>query len=453
MKLKKIYICSKCNTRYPKWQGMCDNCNSWNTLVEDVVEETTKSPKKKSILDFSTDTYKLNDISSLDLSKTPTGIDEFDRVIGGGVVQGQIILIGGIPGIGKSTLVIEIADKLAKKDLDVFYVSGEESPQQLAQRAKRLGIVNDRITVASQTDISKIIEEISNINPQILIIDSIQTLYHPEFPSSSGSPIQIRECASELIKIAKTKNITVFVLGHVTKEGELAGPKLLEHMVDTVLYFENDRSGVYRILRTFKNRFGAVDEIGIFEMTDKGIFSSTSYSESIMDDEALSGKIYSATYEGTRPIIVRIESLLTRSFYPYPKRVFSAIDANYAQILLASIEKNTPLKFDSYDVYINIRSGFKTKDRGIDLGICASIISSVKDLPIDNHTAFLGEVGMLGQIYPSIFMSKRVVELERMGFKKIYIPMSYREVINSKSTIIKVSDIKNLYHLITENSS
>ncbi|MEF3279407.1 MAG: DNA repair protein RadA [Elusimicrobiota bacterium] len=452
MKLKKIYICSKCGASHYKWQGQCSECGQWNTLIEEVIEEKTKTARKKAIVDFSTQSYRLKDIKTEDAQKIATDIEEFDRVLSGGVVKGQIILIGGVPGIGKSTLVLEIADKLASKDMEVFYVSGEESPQQISLRAKRIGISNNKITIASQTDISEIIKEVNIINPQILIIDSIQTLYHPQFPSSSSSPIQIRECTSELIKIAKTKNITVFILGHVTKEGELAGPKLLEHMVDTVLYFESEKSGEYRILRTFKNRFGNIDEIGIFEMTEKGIISSNSYTKQMIDDAAISGKTYTAIYEGSRAMIIRVESLVSRSFYPYPKRIFSSIDSNYAQILLASIEKNTPLKFDSYDVYINIHSGFKTKDRSIDLSVCAGIISSIKDILIDNQTAFIGEVGMLGQVYPSNYTSKRIIELERNGFNKIFISSRIRETINSKVQIIKISDISSLYKNLVEKA-
>lgn len=448
MKLKKVYLCSKCGARHLKWQGQCSECGEWNTLVEDVVEEETRNSKKKNIVELSTNSFKLKDISAENTEKIPTGFEEFDRVLTGGVVKGQTILIGGIPGIGKSTLIIEIANKLSLKGLEVLYISGEESPQQIAQRAKRLKIESEKITVASITDISEIIKTANELNPEVLIIDSIQTVYHPQYPSSTASPVQIRECTSELVKVAKTKNIIVFIVGQVTKEGDFAGPKLLEHMVDTVLYFENDRSQIYRILRTFKNRFGNIDEIGIFEMTEKGLVSNKNYIENLIDENRVAGKTYSATYEGTRPIIVSIEALVNRSFYPYPKRIFSSVDSNYAQILLASIEKNTPLKFDSYDVYINLNSGFKTKDRAIDLSLCASLISSIKDTPVDNHTAFLGEVGMLGQVYPVTVISRRISELERAGFKKVIISSRTKENFKTGIEILKIDNISKLYSIL-----
>lgn len=451
MKLKKIYICSKCGSKHLKWQGQCSECGEWNSLVEDVVEESTKTSKKRSIVELSTNRFKLKEIAAQNLNKISTDIKEFDRVLTGGVVLGQTVLIGGVPGIGKSTLIMEIADKLASKNLEVLYISGEESPQQLAQRAKRLDITDEKITVASITDISEIIKTINEINPNVLIVDSIQTLYHPQYPSSTASPVQIRECANELVKIAKTKNIIVFILGQVTKEGDFAGPKLLEHMVDTVLYFENDKDELYRILRTFKNRFGTVDEIGIFEMTEKGLVSKSDYESSFLNDTPSPGASFSATYEGTRPVIIKVEALVNRSFYPYPKRIFSSIDSNYAQILLASIEKNTPVKFDSYDVYINVKSGFKTKDRALDLAVCASAISSIKEIPIDSKTAFIGEVGMLGYVYPAIAMSKRIAELERIGFKKIIISSKTSETLKTKTEIIKIERIAELYSLLNKN--
>ena len=448
MKLKKIYICSKCGAKYPKWQGQCVECGEWNTLVEDVEEQETKKAVRKSIIELSSKKYKLKEIKDESLDKIKTDIEEFDRVISGGIVKGQTILIGGVPGIGKSTLIMEVAAGLSNKGLDVLYISGEESPHQIAQRAKRLNIDSDRIILASITDISEIINQVNELKPDSLIVDSIQTIYHPQFPSSTASPVQIRECAMELIKIAKTKQIPVFILGQVTKEGDLAGPKLLEHMVDTVLYFENDRYGIYRILRTFKNRFGAIDEIGIFEMRQEGLISSKTYNQNILSDDNLAGKTYSATYEGTRPIIMSVEALVNRSFYPYPKRIFSSIDSNYAQILLASIEKNTPLKFDTYDVYLNLNSGFKTKDRGIDLAVCSAVISSIKEIPLTNKTAFIGEVGMLGQIYPATLIQKRISELERAGFNKIVLSANTNEKINSTAQIIKLKNISELYNSI-----
>ncbi len=448
MKFKKVYICKNCGERYYKWQGQCSNCGGWNSVEEDVIEEETKKPSRKQIIDFVSNPQKLSDIESVKLERISTGIDEFDRVLSGGVVKGQVVLIGGLPGIGKSTLIMEVSEKLAKKNLEVLYVSGEESVHQLAQRAQRLNVKTDKITVVSNTDISEIIKIINEINPDVIIVDSIQTLYHPSFPSQASSPIQIKECTAELVKLAKTKAKIIFIVGQVTKEGEFAGPKLLEHMVDTVLYFENDNWGMYRILRTFKNRFGNVDEIGIFEMKENGLFSSSNYLNSVIEDTEIAGKAYSVIYEGTRSIILRVESLVNKTFYPYPKRIFSSIDSNYAQILVAAIEKNTPVKFDTYDIYLNIYSGFKPKDRSIDLAVCASIISSIKEKTISSKYAFIGEVSVLGQVYPSAFITKKISELERNGFKKIFISSKTNDKINSNLEIIKINDISELYKLI-----
>lgn len=450
MKFKKIYRCSKCNSEYPKWQGQCTKCGEWNSLVEDVVEKETKKKERKSIVDFSTNVFKIKDIQTTDDNKISTNISEFDRVLSGGVLKGQTILIGGIPGIGKSTLILEAAKGLAQKKLEVLYISGEESPQQIAIRAKRLKIEDEKINIASITNITEIIKNINEINPTVVIVDSIQTIYHPSFPSSTSTPIQISQCTSELVKTAKNKNIILFIVGQVTKEGEFAGPKLLEHMVDTVLYFENDKSGIYRILRTFKNRFGNVDEIGIFEMKEEGLISTQNYSTALIDDTKLAGKTYTVTQEGTRPIIIRVESLVNRSFYPYPKRVFSSIDNNYAQILVAAIEKNTPLKFDTFDIYTNVYSGFKTKDRSIDLAICASIISSIKEISIPLKTAFIGEVGILGQIYPTSFIVKKINELERSDFNTIITSSKLKEKINTPLKIIKIDNLNSLYNLILQ---
>ena len=442
MKLKKIYICSECGAKYSKWQGQCINCGKWNTLVEEVVEEGTKTSKKKSLVELSSNIVKLNDISSKKIDKIPTSIDEFDRVIGGGLVRGQTILIGGVPGIGKSTLILQVANNLSLKNMKVLYISAEESQYQIFERAKRIGVESENIYIASFTDLNDIIKSIDEILPDVVIIDSIQMVNHPESGGVTSGPANIKATTQDLVRIAKIKNIIIFIIGQVTKEGDFAGPKLLEHLVDTVLYFENDREGIYRILRTFKNRFGSIDEIGIFEMKEKGLVSSCNFS--MVSNESVSGKTYSAVYEGTRAIIVSVEALVNRSFYPYPKRIFSFIDPTYSQILIASIEKNTPLKFDTYDVYIDVRSQFKTRDKGIDLSVCASIISSAKDIVFDNKTAFIGEVSMLGDIYPPLFLSKRIAEIERNGFKKVYIPYT-KEKIESKIELIRVKNIRDFY--------
>lgn len=445
-KLKRIYICSECGHKEIKWQGKCPQCGAWNSFIEDVVEEKTKKSNIKTLTEFSIPPQKLSDIKTPKIEKQKTNIEELDRVLDNGVVEGQIILIAGVPGIGKSTLMLELASSFAKRNNEVLYISGEENIHQIALRAERLSIKDPNITILCETDITKINQTINQINPKLLIIDSIQTLYHPEISSTAATPLQIKVVTSEIIKIAKTKNIITFILAHVTKDGDIAGPKILEHMVDTVLYFESDLKTNYRVLRSFKNRFGSVDEIGIFEINEKGIFSASTYSLSDAQ-QPLSGKTFSCIIEGSRPFITRVESLVNRTFYPYPKRVFSSIDSNYAQILIASIEKNTKLKFDTYDIYINIPIPFKTKDKALDLSICASIISSFKDIKADPTIAFIGEVGMLGEIYKVNFLQKRINELEKNGFTKAVIP-KMTEKITTSLKLIEISHIHELENII-----
>jgi DNA repair protein RadA/Sms len=447
MKLKKIYICSNCGSKYSKWQGQCTQCGKWNTLIEDVIKEDSKTSKKKSLIELSSSILNLKDISTQNLERISTDISEFDRVLSGGVVRGQTILIGGIPGIGKSTLILQVANSLSSKNIKVLYISAEESQEQLFERAKRLEIKSENIYIASFTDLGDIIKAVDELKPDVLIIDSIQMITHPESGGITSGPANIKATTEDLVRIAKLKNIIIFIVGQVTKEGDFAGPKLLEHLVDTVLYFENEREGIYRVLRTFKNRFGNIDEVGIFEMKEKGLVSSSDFS--IISDEMVPGKTYSSVYEGTRAIIVSVEALVNRSFYPYPKRVFSFIDPTYSQILLASIEKNTPIKFDTYDVYVNIRSQFKTKDKGIDLAVCAAIIGSAKGIVFDNRTAFIGEVSMLGEVYPPAFLSKRISEIERKGFKRVYIPNT-KEKIETSLDIVRIKNIDEFYTRIVK---
>ncbi|MGC8866967.1 MAG: DNA repair protein RadA [Elusimicrobiales bacterium] len=441
-KLKKIYICTNCGHKEIKWQGKCPSCGAWNSFEEDVIASPSKKTQIKQLTDFSSPPIRLSDIKSQAIEKKPTGIAELDRVLDGGTIGGQIILVGGVPGIGKSTLMLSVASSFASNKNEVLYVSGEESLTQISHRAERISVKNSQITILCESDITKIIQAIDNLNCSLLIIDSIQTLYHPEIPSSPSSPLQIRYVTSEIIKAAKSKNIVTFILAHVTKEGDIAGPKLLEHMVDTVLYFEADVKGPYRILRSFKNRFGSVDEIGIFELNDKGIFSSH-IEITPSEITPIAGKTHTCIVEGTRAFITRIEALVSRTFYPYPKRVFYSIDSNYAQILLASIEKNTRFKLESYDVYINIPTAFKTKDKASDLAVCGAVLSSLTNTKLPKSTAFIGEVGMLGQVYPVSYITKRINELEKNGFKMVIIP-DVKEKIDSKIEIIKISHISEI---------
>lgn len=448
MKFKKVFICSACGYVHYKWQGQCASCGKWNTLVEDVLAEKTKAESKKiSITDFSSPAVTLDKAYETKLEKISSGINEFDRVLGGGIISGQVLLLAGPPGIGKSTLMLEAADGFSKsKNEKILYASGEESVSQIFSRANRLEIKNPDIILLSETNLLTIIENIKKYKPNLLILDSIQTVYHPDIPSSSGSITQIKECAWELLKIAKQNSITLFILGHITKEGELAGPKILEHMVDTVLYFDSERTGIYRILRAYKNRFGDANEIGIFEMTSKGLISADNYFNAISEEkENLAGRAHTILFEGSRPILSKVEVLANRTFYPYPKRVFTGMDSNRAQILIAAIEKSTQLSFNTLDIFASIAGGFKTSDTAIDLAFCAGLYSSIKDIPLPYNWAFIGEVGILSQLYSVPNISRRINEAVRLGFKKIFIPQSSKLENASKAEIVKVKDIKQLF--------
>jgi len=465
MKFKTVFICSECGQLHPKWQGQCSGCGKWNTLAEDVYSEPSKADKKsKTITEFSSPVITLESASESKIRKIPTGIKELDRVLGEGVAPGQVFLLAGPPGIGKSTLMLEAADGLARGGENrVLYVSGEESTGQVSSRAVRLGIKNKKISLMSETSLLRITEEIKKLKPALVVVDSIQTVYHPEWPSASGSVTQIRECAGELLKIAKQNSITLFILGHVTKEGDLAGPKILEHMVDTVLYFDSEKTGVYRMLRAHKNRFGAVDELGVFEMTQKGLVSADDYFVSSLEEKnSLAGRAYTVLFEGTRPVLSQVEALVNKSFYPYPRRVFTGIDSNRGQILLAASEKNADIRFDSFDVFASIHGGLKTKDVSADLAFCAAVISSLKNIPLPHDAAFIGEVGILAGIAPTPHMTKRINELERLGFKKVYVSASYREKNAAKACppdgrsaarveTVKIRDIKELCAILLEN--
>ncbi|MEW5950684.1 MAG: DNA repair protein RadA [Elusimicrobia bacterium] len=448
MKLKKIYICSSCGASYPKWQGQCSSCGQWNSLQEDAVAEVS-AKERKTFTEFSSPAVTLDKAKEIKIEKKKTGISEFDRALGGGFINGQITLLAGPPGIGKSTLMLEAAGAISKSGDICLYVSGEESCQQVSSRAARLGIADKKIYLLSETNLLKISEEIKKLKPSAVVIDSIQTVYHPEIGASSGGISQIRECAAELLRLAKQNSVSLFILGHITKEGDLAGPKLLEHMVDTVLYFESEKNGAYRIIRTQKNRFGPADEIGIFEMTAEGLISAEDgFSFSPEQKEAVSGRARTVFFEGTRPMTGEIEALVNRTFYPYPRRVFNGIENSRAQMLVAAVEKNTGLRFDSQDIFAGVKGGLKTKDTAADLAFCAAIISSLTDTPIRGDWAFLGEVGILAGVSSCPYLAQRISELERRGFKKVFIPYSFKEKQKFSIEIVRVKDIKELYSLM-----
>jgi len=429
MKLKTIYRCQQCGQASPKWAGQCPGCLGWNTLVEEAEEVLTKAAAKaRGLTDFSEAPVKLSEARAMKAEHAPTGIAELDRALGGGLVNGQVVLLAGPPGIGKSTLTLESCAALASgayAGKKVLYVSGEESLSQVGSRAERLGARPENVYLMSETNLARIIEEFRNLMPAFLVIDSIQTVYHPDFAGSPGSVGQIRECASELLKTVKAAGVPLFLLGHVTKEGSLAGPKVLEHIVDTVLYFDAEKNNVFRVLRPHKNRFGPVDETGIFEMTATGLRSVDDAGLMLADsdrDRALAGRAFAVAFEGARPMLAEIQALAARSYLPYPRRTVTGIDLNRAQMLIAAIEKNLGLRFDEMDVFASLQGGIKLKDPALDLAFCAALISSAKDIALQPDCLFMGEVGILAQVSSPGFMDRRLAEAERLGFKTAFVP-------------------------------
>ena len=429
MRLKTIYRCQQCGQSSPKWGGQCSACGGWNTLVEEAEEVLTKAAAKaRGLTDFSEAPVKLSEARAMKAVHAPTGIAELDRALGGGLVSGQVVLLAGPPGIGKSTLTLETCTALASgayAGKKVLYVSGEESLSQVGSRAERLGARPDNVYLMSETNLARIIEEFRNLKPAFLVIDSIQTVYHPDFVGSPGSVGQIRECASELLKTVKAAGAPLFLLGHVTKEGSLAGPKVLEHIVDTVLYFDTEKNNVFRVLRPHKNRFGPVDETGIFEMTAKGLLSVDDAGLMLADsdrDRALAGRAFAVAFEGARPMLAEIQALAARSYLPYPRRTVTGIDLNRAQMLIAALEKNVGLRFDEMDVFASLQGGIKLKDPALDLAFCAALISSAKDIALPPDCVFMGEVGILAQVSSPGFMDRRLAEAERLGFKTAFVP-------------------------------
>ena len=443
MKFKTVFVCQKCGYEAPKWAGKCPDCGEWNSLVEEVKAQETKQPtnRTRSFTQFSSEVVKLSQSKSVHEERIATHISEFDRLLGGGLVKGQLTLLAGAPGIGKSTLMLQVAAQLAQ-DKKVLYISGEESVNQIAGRAERLGVKSDNIFLHCETDIQKIVESVENVNPDVLILDSIQTVYHPQFTSSAGTVAQVRECTSELVRLCKPKGIITFVLGHVTKDGELAGPKILEHMVDCVLYFDTEKDNVLRLLRPHKNRFGSTGEIGLFKMTGHGLESVDNPSEYFSQtsrDRALKGRAYSLALEGSRP-------LLSPTHYPYPRRVATGVDLNRCLVLFAALEKHIGLPLDNKDIYVSIAGGVKLKDPALDLAICAAVISSCKDIAIPFDHVFMAEVGILGQAAKVPLIDRRLEEAQRLGFKKAFCAPVTREE-KSKLTslsLVQIADLNDL---------
>ena len=422
-KIKTAYFCSNCGYMSAKWQGKCTSCNQWNTLVEEVIEKDKDEQSWKGYND-ETSTNKaiqLNEVQTKDEKKIVTPDAELNRVLGGGIVQGSIVLVAGEPGIGKSTLFLQIG--LLLKNITVLYISGEESEQQIKMRAERINVANENFYLLTETNTSSIFKEIKKVKPQVVIIDSIQTLQSSIIESSAGSVSQIRECTSEFQRFAKETNTPVFLIGHITKDGSIAGPKILEHIVDTVLQFEGDRHYAYRILRTLKNRFGSTNEIGIYEMDNAGMKQVANPSEILITqrEENLSGTSIAATLEGMRPLLIEVQALVTQSVYGTPQRTVSGFDLRRLQLLLAVLEKRGGFHFGVKDVFINIAGGLKVEDPSIDLAVICSLLSSYEDVPLPQKICFAGEVGLNGEIRAVNRIEQRIAETEKLGFDKIII--------------------------------
>lgn len=438
MKEKKRFICQQCGAITPKWMGRCPECNSWNSIVEEKVLPAEKVPGVyKSPLN-------LKDIIYSEDERILTSIDELDRVLGGGIVPGSLVLVGGDPGIGKSTLMLQICGNLSKKT-SVLYVSGEESEKQIKLRADRLGIKDGSLYILAENDMNIIEMAIKELRPDVAIIDSIQTVYFPELSSGPGSVSQIREATVKCLRIAKETASAIFIIGHVTKEGSLAGPKLLEHMVDSVLYFEGERYHSYRLLRSVKNRFGSTNEIGIFEMRDKGLIEVNSPSKYLLSGKPkdTAGSAVVCVLEGTRPLLVEVQALVSRSGFNLPRRQTSGIDYNRAALLIAVLEKKLGFMLAQEDIFINVAGGIKIEEPGADLAVELAIASSFKNRPVMEDTVIIGEVGLAGEVRAVSYVEKRVQEAAKLGFLKAIIP--YENAIDmQKSSKIKIEGIKNV---------
>lgn len=440
---KTVYFCQECGYESPKWLGQCPGCGQWNTFVEEEVSKLTAKEEKRT---ENAHPAHLSEIKSTMEERTSTGMEELDRVLGGGLVSGSLILVGGDPGIGKSTLLLQVCRNLCHAGRDVLYISGEESLQQIKIRADRMGTFNDHLALLCETSLDVIRPVIEREKPQYVVIDSIQTMYNEEVGSAPGSVSQVRESTNVLMQIAKGLNITVFVVGHVTKEGVVAGPRVLEHMVDTVLYFEGDRYASYRILRSVKNRFGSTNEIGVFEMRQDGLSEVKNPSEYMLSGrpEGASGSVVACSMEGTRPILIEIQALVCRSNFGMPRRTAAGCDYNRVNLLMAVLEKRLGLHLGECDAYVNIAGGIRMNEPAIDLGIVLALISSYKEKPIDSSVICFGEVGLSGEVRAVTSADQRIAEAQKLGFQKVILPAISKRSLHGTYKNIELLGVENV---------
>ncbi|MCD7709440.1 MAG: DNA repair protein RadA [Clostridiales bacterium] len=423
-----VFFCQNCGYESAKWMGQCKACGEWNTFVEEIVDKksVSSSGKQSDHSDAEKRPVPLSQIEVTDEERVTTGMPELDRVLGGGIVRGSLVLVGGDPGIGKSTLLLQVCRKVAQDGLSVLYVSGEESPQQIKMRADRIGEFSGSMELYCETDIERIRNVVEQRKPQIAVIDSIQTMYSPSIASSPGSVSQVREAAGTFMQVAKTLGVSIFIVGHVTKEGTVAGPRVFEHMVDTVLYFEGDRHDSYRVLRSVKNRFGSTDEIGVFEMHEEGLSEVDNPSEYMLSGRPkdAAGSVVTCSMEGSRPILLEIQALVCHSFFNNPRRTATGIDYNRVNLLMAVLEKRLGIRLSDSDAYVNITGGLRIGEPAMDLGVVLALISSKLDIKVDEQTVCFGEVGLSGEVRGVRMAEQRVAEAERLGFSTCILPRS-----------------------------
>ncbi|MFD1442900.1 DNA repair protein RadA [Thermoactinomyces vulgaris] len=424
-KKKTKFVCQECGYETPKWMGRCPGCHEWNTMVEELNSESSTVPgtgmhrnskREKAI--------PITQVEKLDQPRSDTGIRELNRVLGGGLVPGSFVLVGGDPGIGKSTLLLQATHELARRGLSVLYVSGEESAEQIRLRADRLDALSDRLLVVSETDLTAVELLMDEVRPKLMVIDSIQTMFHPDIASAPGSVAQVRECTGQLMRWAKEQNIAIIIVGHVTKSGSLAGPRMLEHMVDCVLYFEGERHHTYRVLRAVKNRFGSTNEIGVFEMKEEGLAEVENPSELFLSGRPVGapGTAVTASMEGTRPVLVELQALVAPTSFATPKRMAAGIDYNRVTMIMAVLEKRLGLFLQNYDAYINVVGGVRIDEPAVDLSVAVSLASSFRDVAVSPFDLFIGEVGLTGEVRGVSRIEQRVAEAHNMGFKRVILP-------------------------------
>ena len=444
MKTKTVFFCTECGNETAKWAGRCPSCGAWNTIVEQAAPKETVKGKRYTEMMPRAKARQIDDLEVAEELRFATGMRELDRVLGGGAVKGSLVLIGGAPGIGKSTLMLQICGQLSKTS-KVLYVSGEESPRQLKMRADRLAVSSGNLFVLAETCLGDVLASVGEEKPDVLIIDSIQTLYHETLESPAGSVAQVKDCTMELMQLAKGRGITVFVIGHVNKEGSIAGPKVLEHMVDCVLYFEGESHMSHRILRAAKNRFGATNEIGVFEMNSEGLVEVPNPSEMLLSGrpENAPGTCVTCVMEGVRPVLAEIQALLAPAAQSVPRRMSNGFDYNRAAMLMAVLEKRGALKVSGCDAYINVIAGLTLDEPAADLAAIMALASSYLDKPVGNHVAAIGEVGLTGELRSVSHMEERLREVQRLGFEECIIPRQHSDRLGT-FVGLKVTEVRNI---------